>query len=276
MRRNLGRMKKQTVFTGAVAIGVSAMAAWLWAGPPGGDLAKQKPKYHIKEIPSAQVRTPEEELKTFKLPPGFRIELVAAEPMVEEPIALTFDSDGRIYVVELRAYMSDINGTGELDPIGRVKLLESSKGDGVYDKSTIFLDGLIIPRAIALAGDGVLVAETPTVWFCRDTNGDGKCDEKKAVFTDYGARNPNPEHMANGMVWTLHNYYYNADWIARFRYSKGQFLRDGTSAELDAYAVRGALRGAPNLASRRRILVRISRVDPPRGWLTLDYAGRIV
>src|SRR5438128_8517807 len=150
-------MKKRTVFAGAVAIGVSAMAAWLWAGPPGGDLAKQQPKYHIKEIPPAPVRTPEEELRTFKLPPGFRMELVAAEPMVEEPIALTFDPDGRVYVVELRAYMPDMAGTGELDPIGRIVRLEDTDGDGKMDKRTVFLDKLSIPRAVGLAGDGVLV-----------------------------------------------------------------------------------------------------------------------
>src|SRR5258708_5137861 len=175
------RMMHRYILGGAVAVLV--LCALLRGGEPGGDLAKQQPKYHIKEIPPAPVRTVEEELKTFKLPPGFRIELVATEPMVEEPIALTFDPDGRIYVVELRAYMADIQGTGELDPIGRIKLLESSKGDGIYDKSTIFLDGLIIPRAVGLVGDGVLVAEPPTVWFCRDSNGDGKCDEKTAVFT---------------------------------------------------------------------------------------------
>src|SRR4051812_44268227 len=155
------------------------------------------------------------------------MELVAAELMVEEPIALTFDPDGRIYVVELRAYMPDMAGTGELDPIGRIKLLESTKRDGHYDKATVLLDKLIIPRAVGLAGDGVLVAEPPTVWFCRDTNNDGVADEKTAVFTDFGKRDPNPEHMANGLTRMLDNWYYNADWNARFRYARGKFLREG-------------------------------------------------
>jgi glucose/arabinose dehydrogenase len=156
-----------------VVIGLCAAAHLLAA--PGGDLAKQQPKYHIKEIPPAPVRSPAEELKTFKLPPGFRMELLAAEPMVEEPIALTFDADGRIYVVELRAYMPDMAGTGELQPIGRIVRLEDSDGEGRIDKSTVFLDHLAIPRAVGLAGDGVLVAEPPTLWFCRDKDGDGKC-----------------------------------------------------------------------------------------------------
>jgi putative membrane-bound dehydrogenase-like protein len=208
------------------AIAVASLTAALLAAP-GGDLAKQQPTYKLKgPIPPAPILTPEQELKTFKLPPGFQIELVAAEPMVEEPIALTFDPEGRIYVVELRAYMPDMEGTGELDPIGRIKLLESTRRDGHYNKATVFLDKLVIPRAVGLAGDGVLVAEPPNVWFCRDTNGDGVADEKTAVFTDFGSRNPNPEHMANGLTRMLDNWYYNADWNARFRYAKGKFLRE--------------------------------------------------
>ena len=127
------------------AIILATVAVELMAGAPGGDLAKQKPKYHIAVIPPAPVRTPEEELKTFKLPPGFHIELVACEPMVEEPIAVTFDADGRMYVVELRGYMQDLDDRGELDPLGRVSLLDSSDHNWKYDKSTVFLDKLVAP-----------------------------------------------------------------------------------------------------------------------------------
>src|SRR5437762_3335579 len=85
---------------------------------------------------------------------------------------------------------------------------------GMFALATIFLDHLVVPRALGLAGDGVLVAEPPNVWFCRDTDGDGKCDEKTAVFTDFGSRAPNPEHMANGLVPCRDNWYYNANWPA--------------------------------------------------------------
>src|SRR5258708_34437367 len=95
-----------------------------------------------------------QKLKTFLLPPGFHMELVVAEPMVEEPICLTFDPDGRMYVVELRAYMPDVRGTGEMNPEARVIRLESSKGDGKFDKRTVFLDHLVLPRAVGLVGDG--------------------------------------------------------------------------------------------------------------------------
>jgi len=215
-------------------------------GPPGGDLAQQQPKWHIKEIPPAPVRTPDEELKTFKLPPGFRIELVAAEPMVQEPIALAFDPDGRIYVDELRGYMPNVEGKGELDPVGRVSVLEDTDGDGKIDKSTVFLDKLVIPRAVGLAGaDGVLVSEPPDVYLCK-VGPDGKAADKKTVLTGFASRSPNPEHMANGLVWMLDNWCYGANWSTRFRFpraadakattgpaaagtaAKGPFVTDGT------------------------------------------------
>jgi mono/diheme cytochrome c family protein/glucose/arabinose dehydrogenase len=194
----------------------------------GGDLAKQQPKWKIDKIPDAPVLSPADEAKTFKLPPGFKIELVAAEPVVEEPIALTFDPDGRMYVVQLRAYMPDAAGTGELDPIGRVSRLESTKGDGVYDKSVVFIDKLKIPRAVGLAGDGVLVSEPPNLYFCRDTDGDGKADTKDVVATDYASLSANPEHMANGLVWMLDNWCYSANYAGRFKYVKGKLVKDGT------------------------------------------------
>jgi mono/diheme cytochrome c family protein/glucose/arabinose dehydrogenase len=219
--------KKLSVIVAASAALLSASSALL-SGAPGGDLNKQQPKYHIDFIPPAPVRTAEEELKTFKVPPGFHVELVAAEPMVEEPIALTFDPDGRMYVVELRGYMTDIPGTGELDPVGRVVRLESSKGDGVFDKRTVFLDHLSVPRAVGLAGDGVLIAEPPNVYLCKDTKKVGVCDSKKTVFTDFASHSADPEHMANGLVSCLDNWYYSANWSFRFKYAKGQFLRDGT------------------------------------------------
>ena len=193
---------------------------------PGGDLSKQQPKWHLSHVPPSPVLTPEQELKTFRLPPGFHMELVAAEPMAEEPICLTFDPDGRMYIVELRAYMPDIPGSGELGPIARVVRLESSKADGKYDKRTVFLDHLSIPRAVGLAKDGVLVAEPPNVYLCK-INPDGTAGEKKTIFTDYATRNPDPEHQANGLVPCLDNWYYNANWPFRFRFTpKGDMLRD--------------------------------------------------
>src|SRR6266550_452201 len=144
--------KKPYPFAVVGAAVIATVVVSLFAAAADNDLSKQQPTYKIKQIPPAPVLKPDDELKTFKLPPGFHLELVAAEPLVEEPIALAFDPDGRIYVVELRAYMPDADGKGEMEPIARVSLLEDTGGDGRMDKSTPFLDKLIIPRAVGLVG----------------------------------------------------------------------------------------------------------------------------
>jgi mono/diheme cytochrome c family protein/glucose/arabinose dehydrogenase len=205
-----------------------AVATTLMAGTPGGDLAKQRPTYHIDFIPPAPVLSPEEELKTFKLPPGFHMELVASEPMVEEPVAITFDPDGRMYVVNMRGYMTNLNDDGELAPTGSISLLESSARDGRYDKSTVFLDKLKAPRSVALAGKGVLVAEPPNLWLCQDTKGDGHANQKKLVFNDYGILKEDVEYNPNGLMRGIDNWYYNADWGTRFNFLSRKFHREGT------------------------------------------------
>lgn len=221
-------MRTSSFVLGTAGCLLLAIAAGLMAGSSGGTLAEQKPKYHIDVIPPAPVLTPEEELKTFKLPPGFRIELVAAEPLVEEPVALTFDPDGRIYVVEMRGYMTDLDDKGELDPVGRVSLLDSATRNWKYDKSTVFADKLVAPRAVGLAGKGVLIAEPPNLWLCQDTKGSGQADLKTPVFTDYGLRKLDVEYDPNGLMWCIDNWYYSADWATRFNYLSRRFHREGT------------------------------------------------
>src|SRR5688572_3119694 len=133
-------------------------------------------------------------LKTFKLPPGFRIEVVAAEPLVEDPIAMAFDADGRIWVVEMRGYMHDIDGRGEDQPIGRIRVLTDTDSDGRMDKADTFLDGLTMPRAVLPVRGGALVAEPPELAHWVDTDNDGKGSKKAVVATDYGRRGGQPEH----------------------------------------------------------------------------------
>src|SRR5881397_278653 len=156
---------------------------WAQQGDRGGET--QTPRVPRELIPPAPPLPPEQALKSFKVQPGFRIELVAAEPLVHDPIQIAFDPDGRLWVLEMRGYMPNIEGTGELEKVGSVVVLEDTDGDGRMDKRTVFLDGLVMPRALALARGGVLVAEPPNLWFCRDTNGDLKCDEKTLVANDY-------------------------------------------------------------------------------------------
>ncbi|MDB6039589.1 MAG: dehydrogenase [Verrucomicrobiales bacterium] len=180
------------------------------------------------KAPPAPPLTPAEALKTFKLQPGFHMELVASEPMIEDPVAVAFDPDGKIFVLEMRGFMRDADGNGQNDPLGRVTVLEDTDGDGEADKSHVFVDGLVMPRAIALVRGGLLVAEPPKLWFFRDTNGDGKADEKIEVSSDYGSQE-NPEHTSNGLMWGLDNWIYSANHTIRYRNINGTWEKGPTA-----------------------------------------------
>ena len=166
-------------------------------------------------------------MKTLRVAPGFRVELVASDPLLFDPVAITIGPDGRMWVVEMRAFMPNVDGVGENAPIGTIAVLEDTNKDGRMDKRTEFAGGLVLPRALALAGDGLLVAEPPNLWFMRDTDGDGKADDRQLVANDYG--NPtNPEHSANGLMWSLDNWIYSANHTTRFRYTRGEWQREPT------------------------------------------------
>ena len=168
------------------------------------------------------VLSPEQEAKTFQLPPGFHMELVLSEPEIKEPVVTVFDGNGRMYVGEMRTYMQDIDGTNEMNPINRVSRHESTKGDGVYDKHTVFADGLLPPREILPLADRVLINETNTsdiyAWF--DTKHDGISD-KKELFYKGGPRGGNVEHQPSGLIWCLDNWIYQAVSDLRLRYTGG-------------------------------------------------------
>jgi putative membrane-bound dehydrogenase-like protein len=168
------------------------------------------------------VLSPEEAMKTFFMPPGYRLELVASEPMIEEPVAIDWDSDGRLWVVEMPSYMRDLAATGERDPVGRVSVLEDTNGDGKMDKKTVFLDGLVLPRAVKVLEHGVLVGEPPNLWLARDTTGDLRADTKERVTDTYGQEFGNVEHNANALIWGMDNWIHtsNVDTFLRFRDGK--------------------------------------------------------
>jgi len=177
------------------------------------------------KLPPAPVLTPEEALKTFKIEKGFRIELVACEPMIQSPIAISFDDQGRMFVVEMRGYMNDVNGAGEKDPSGRVSLLEDTKGTGRMDKATAFVDGLVMPRSVLAVNGGALIGESPNLFFYKDTKGAGVADVRTVVATDYGTRGGQPEHMANTPTWAMDNRIWSAGYGTSFRLNAGTWQR---------------------------------------------------
>lgn len=171
--------------------------------------------------------SPEEELATFEIEAEFRIELVAAEPLVQDPVAMTFDEDGRLWVVEMPGFMQDIDGTGEEEPSGRVVVLSDSNRDGKMDERKVFLDSLVLPRAIAVVKGGILVAENIPLWYAEDLDGDLHADRKTLIDGEYGGRGL-PEHSANGLWRGMDNWYYNAKSRTRYRMKGGAWIQEET------------------------------------------------
>jgi len=178
------------------------------------------------EGPSPE-QTPQQSLGSFRIEPGLKIELVAAEPMVEDPVVCSFDEDGRLWVVEMRAYMATVDGEGEREPIGRVSVLEDTDDDGVMDRSTVYLDSLIMPRALAVSENGALVVWQEDLWMTRDLDGDLVADTRTLIDSTY-ASTTLPEHSPNGLWRGIDNWYYNAKSRFRYRLVDGQWKKDST------------------------------------------------
>jgi mono/diheme cytochrome c family protein len=194
-----------------VATGYAYQANKAW--PPG-----------LQEVSDeSPVLSPEDEMKTFFMPPGYSVELVASEPMIEEPILIDWDADGRLWVIEERGYMQDLPATNEREPIGRISVLEDTNDDGKMDKKTVFMDGLVLPRALKVLDRGVLIGEPPHLWLARDTNGDLKADTKELVVDTYGQELGNIEHNANSLTWALDNWMHTSEHNGYLRLKDGKF-----------------------------------------------------
>ena len=154
--------------------------------------------------------SPEDALKSFYMPPGYRVELVASEPLIQEPVAIDWDLEGRLWAVEMPGFMANIRGSNEHEPIGRVVVLEDTDGDGRMDKRTVFADHLVLARSLKVLDRGVLVAEPPNVWLMRDTDGDLRMDTKELITDRYGRFDGDPQNNANGFFWALDNRMYTA------------------------------------------------------------------
>ncbi len=191
------------------------------------DEGPENPELKFK-LPVPPVLTPEQELATIKVQKGYRVELVASEPMIETPVAMSWDDQGRLYVCEMRGYMNDIDAKGEDQPIGRISRLEDTDGDGKMDKVTVFADKLLMPRTVMALGDGALVAVPPNLIYFRDTDGDGVADKQEIVSKNYGREGGQPEHMSNSATWCQDNWIWSAAHPERYRFSAGQFITEST------------------------------------------------
>ncbi|MDB6174322.1 MAG: hypothetical protein JWL59_3633 [Chthoniobacteraceae bacterium] len=150
--------------------------------------------------------SPLDSLKKIHVRNGYGVELVASEPLTMDPVAIDWDGTGRMWVVEMADYPLGMDGKGKSG--GRVRLLEDTDGDGRYDKSTLFAEGLNFPTGLIAWRDGVIVSAAPDILFLRDTDGDGKADKREVLVS--GLTQGNQQLRANGLRWGLDNWVYCA------------------------------------------------------------------
>lgn len=196
---------------------------------PDLNIETQEPvKPPLKTDAPSDFLSPEESMKTFNLPQGYKLELVASESILCEPVAIAWDGNGKMFVAEMRTYMQDIDGTGTREPIGRIITLEDTDGDGSMDRHAVFIDSLVLPRMILPLDDRLLVNETYTydLWSYRDTNGDGIADEKTQLLDRDEADNRNLEHQASGLLWNLDNWIYTTTNPSRLKFVDGKIVVD--------------------------------------------------
>ncbi|NIG55270.1 c-type cytochrome [Chitinophaga sp. Cy-1792] len=174
------------------------------------------------EAPVLDAKAAIGKMKTDK---DLEVQLVAAEPMVVAPVAMTFDISGRMWVAEMMGYMPDTLGTGEDKPDGKIVILTDKNGDGVMDERTVFLDSLVLPRALCLVDSGILVATPPMLWYYEihdDKPG------KRTLVDDQYAAGGNVEHQPNGLYRALDNWIYSAKSDRRYRRINGKWVKEMT------------------------------------------------
>jgi hypothetical protein len=152
-------------------------------------------------------KSPAESLAAIRVRPGFKVELVANEPLVIDPVAFDWGPDGKLWVVEMRDYPLGMDGHGK--PGGVIKYLEDTDGDGRYDKATVFLEGVNFPNGIMVWRKGVLISAAPEIFYAEDTDGDGKADVRKPILV--GFNQGNQQHRVNGFEYGLDHWVYAAN-----------------------------------------------------------------
>lgn len=164
--------------------------------------------YSRKTLSRIPAPTPKDRaLETIRAHPDMRVDLVAAEPLVMDPIDIAWGPDGRLWVVEMADYPNGLDGRGR--PGGRVRFLRDLNQDGIYDQSTLFLDQINFPTSVAPWRNGVLITAAPHILYAEDTNNDGKADLVREEFT--GFNEGNQQHRVNGLQWGLDNWLHLAN-----------------------------------------------------------------
>ena len=194
------------------------------ADDPANRDADLSPKPPVVPLP------PSEGAKQFWLPPGYRLEPILSDPVIEEPAQIAFDGNGRMFVVELRGYVQTPDGVDVMPPLGRISVHEDKDNDGVFEHHRVFVDRLTFPRfVLPLGADSILTMETNAdeVWKYTDTDSDGTADRKDLFVASFG-RAGNLEHQQSSLLWAMDNWLYTTVNAFRIRASPNGVVKEPT------------------------------------------------
>jgi putative heme-binding domain-containing protein len=200
-------LRSRILFLSALLVAARATLAQQPARTQGSAPTEGPQIPHGQTRPPGPALSPAEAIARMKVPEGFQVELVAAEPDLVNPVAMTFDERGRIWVTESLEYPRHSAGPGR----DRIKILEDTDGDGKVDKVTIFAEGLNIPSGIAVGHGGVWVANAPDILFLQDTDGDGRADRREVVVTGFGR--DDTHELPNSLTWGPDGYLYGLNGV---------------------------------------------------------------
>src|SRR5687767_2922778 len=204
------------------------------AGPLAAPDAKDPANAKADLSPKPPIRplTPDEQATRFWLPAGYRLEPVLSDPLIDSPGQVTFDGNGRMFVVELRGYEQTPDGVDSIVPTGRISAHADRDGDGTFEHHTVFVDGLLFPRfAMPFGADAILTSETnkDEVWKYTDTNKDGVADRKELFATSFG-RGGSLESQPSNLMWAMDNWLYSTVNSFRMRWTPNGVIRETTGA----------------------------------------------
>jgi mono/diheme cytochrome c family protein/glucose/arabinose dehydrogenase len=229
--------RARNVVIGACGAGRIALLMLALAGPSlwaqmGDTLGEgpQVPLPAVRKITPDPVYSPAEEQRTFQLPPGYKVELVAAEPLVHDPVAAAIDLEGNLWVAEFTTFNAGMvkdmpemaRGVTHV-PSSRIVKLVSSRHDGHYDVRIDWLEGLAHLRGLAIVRDGVLVADPPNLWLAREAHGTGRCDEKILLVDNFGI--PSTDEDAGSLLWGRDNVLHDISFVYDYLYRHGRIER---------------------------------------------------
>jgi mono/diheme cytochrome c family protein/glucose/arabinose dehydrogenase len=207
------------------------------AAPEANDPANAKADLSPK--PPVRALTPEEQARQFWLPAGYRLEPVLSDPLIDSPGQVTFDGNGRMFVVELRGYEQTLDGIDSIVPTGRISAHEDRDGNGTFEHHTVFVDGLLFPRfAMPFGKDAILTSETngDEIWKYTDINTDGVADRKELFTTNFG-RGGSLESQPSNLLWAMDNWIYSTVNSFRMRWTPNGVIREATGPNFSQWGV---------------------------------------